>query len=111
MSTKHATTGMSYSPTMRRLASRARICAVADIDNLVYAKHLGRDGKRLTHTPEALDAVVLSVTALEAGVNEMAAWVRHGFATPREPLPDDFMGQRLSDKWMTIARCMTGCEF
>ncbi len=111
MSTNHATWGMSYSATFRDLAEAAAARAVADLDNPSLGKHRGRDGALLTHTPHAAEAVILSVTALEAGINEMAAWLRLGFGSTMQPLPDNFQRTRISEKWSIIPRSVAGVEF
>jgi hypothetical protein len=99
---------MNLSPRFRHLAVEASQRAVADLPNPNYGKHLGRDRREMTHTPHAAESVIMSVTALEAGINEMAVWIRFGFAAPCSPLPDDFMNQRVSDKWCLVSTAMVG---
>jgi hypothetical protein len=111
MSTKHATWGMSYSPTFRHLAERAAAYAVADLENPNLGKHVGRDGSIVTYTPHCAEAVILAVTALEAGINEIAAWLKQGFVGPTLPLPGDFIDLRLTDKWAVVPRVLSGAEF
>jgi hypothetical protein len=93
---------MSYCQTFRSLAERAAEGAVADIENPNLGKHIARDGKIITHTPKAAEAVILSVTALEAGANEIATSWQTGFLGTLPPLPDGFFRMRLAEKWCLI---------
>lgn len=108
MSTNHANHGMSYAWTFRRLAEQAATRASADIENPNFGKHRGRDGKSLTYTPRAAEAVILAVTALEAGINEMIAWVqRMSIAS----MPTDYNERtKLTEKWAILPRALVGKE-
>lgn len=110
MTTAYAAWGMNKSTNLRLLALEAAQRASADLDNPKLGKELGRDGKTLTFTPHALETVILSATALEAGINEMAAWIRLGFLG-EHALPEDFVRQRPTDKWAMVPRLLAGAEF
>jgi hypothetical protein len=112
MSTNHAKWGMAYSPFFRELANEALARSLADLENPALGKHTGRDGKRFTYTLHAAEVVILSVTACEAGINEIAVWFRLGFGGVRpSPIPDDFDSHRLPEKWTMVPRLLTGNEF
>lgn len=111
MSTKHGTWGMNYSPTFMRLAEAAADRAKSDMGNPRRGKCVGRDGAVLTHSEHAAEAVIMSVAALEAGINEIVVWHQLGFGGAIPPLPDDFMDQRLTDKWALVPRVIGGKEF
>lgn len=111
MSTKHAPWGLSYSSTFRDLAEEAAARAIADLENPNLGKHVGRDGERITHTPRAAEAVILSVAALEAGVNEIATAWRAGFLGQLPTLPAEFMRLRLAEKWCIIPCIMMEVSF
>jgi hypothetical protein len=109
MSTKHAKHGMSYAWAFRDLPAEAAGRAAADIENPNLGKHRDRDGMPLTYTPRAAEAVILSVTALEAGINEIIAWVqRMSMAT----MPAEYNNERtkLTEKWTILPRALVGKE-
>lgn len=111
MSTKHGTWGMNYSPSFLRLAEAAADRAAADLGNPQRGKEVGRDGQVMTYSEQAAEAIMMSVATLEAGINEIAVWFRHGFGGPTPSLPDDFMDCRLTDKWAMVPRVIVGKEF
>ena len=108
MSTKHANHGMSYAWAFRDLAAEAAARAAADLENPNLGKHRGRDGRPLTYTPRAAEAVILAVTALEAGINEMIAWVqRMSIAS----MPAEYNERtKLTEKWVILPRSLVGKE-
>jgi len=103
MRTAHANWGMAYSETFRELARNATDRALRDRENPSVAHCKLKDGSCITYTPHAIEAVLLSVMGLEAGVNEMGVWIRKGFDTGSTPLPEDFEKRRLRGKWDAIA--------
>jgi hypothetical protein len=107
----YSTWGMNYSTIFRELAEDAAQRAVLDLDNPNLGKHAAPDGARMTYTPRAAEAVILSVAALEAGINEIAVMTRRGFLASPSPLPDDFMAKNVTDKWALVPRVAAGKEF
>lgn len=109
----YATWGLSYSMAFRDLASEARNRAIADLANPALAKHPSRTGVTLTYSVHAAEAVVLSVVALESGINEIADWVRLGLSPlkPAHGLPPGFSDLSLADKWEAIPKAFVGRSF
>jgi hypothetical protein len=112
VSTKHESWGMSYCTTFRQFAEVAAANAVADLENRSLAKHRGRDGSTMTYTPHAIQAVLMSVMALEAGINEVETWIGSGFAGPPRSFGADFKRKLpLHEKWSTLPRQFAGTDF
>lgn len=111
MSTRHGKHGMTYSWAFRRLAAEAAARAAADIENPHLGKHRGRDDMPMTHTPRAAEAVILAVTALEAGINEMIAWVqRMRLASMPSEYDERKERTQLPAKWVLLPRALAGKE-
>jgi len=111
MSTKHETWGMSFSPRFRELSHAAALRAVGDRGNPQREQHAARRGPPKIYSDHAAEAVVMAVTALEAGINEIATWARFGFVTVTTPLPDEFMRSNVADKWNIVPNSLVGRSF